>query len=136
MVSDLLQPLVLNVIISCPVGDVENKEDTVTALVEVAGDWAERLLAGCVPNLQLHVRLLTHDHSKVSKLHPDGHTLLLFEGLPSQSLQDASFAYSGLSYDNDFKKHVKVVHNTIEVWLVLDWDTCWKVVDLRVKVRV
>lgn len=125
MLSDLPQPLVLNVVIGCPVGDVEHKEDTIATLVEVTRDWSERLLASRVPYLQLYVRLLTYDHSKVAKLHPDGHTLMFFEGLSSQSFKDASFANSSLAYYYDFEKHVKVVHDPIEVRLILDRDACW-----------
>ena len=136
MLSDFAQPLVLNVVIGCPVGDVEHKKDAIATLVEVTRNWSERLLASRVPYLQLNVSLLTHNHSEVTKLHPDGHTLMFFEGLSSQSFKDASFANSSLAYYYDFEKHVKVVHDPIEVRLILDRDACWKVVDLRVKVGV
>ena len=35
MLSDFAQPLVLNVVIGCPVGDVEHKKDAIATLVEV-----------------------------------------------------------------------------------------------------
>ena len=51
VVADLAQPLVLYVVKALPRGDVEHKKDAVAALVEVARDRAERLLAGRIPNL-------------------------------------------------------------------------------------
>ena len=63
MLLDLLQP-VLDIGEGFLAGDVVAEEDAVGAAVENASDRAERLLAGRVPNLQLHDLPVQPDHER------------------------------------------------------------------------
>ena len=51
MVSNLSQPLILDVLKATALRDVEDKEHAVAALIEISRNRSERLLAGRIPNL-------------------------------------------------------------------------------------
>ena len=86
MIADFSQPLSFYIIETLPASDIEDKENATRALVETASDRSETLLASSVPNLQLHVCFLFNDHSEISKLNTNGHSMLLCEFLIGEAL--------------------------------------------------
>lgn len=94
MVPNFSQPLILDVFKARAVRDVKDEENTVAALVEIPRDRTERLLACCIPNLQLHVGLLAHNHTKIAKFDSNSDSVLLFKSLTRQSFQDACLSNS------------------------------------------
>ena len=51
VIAHLTQPLRLNVLKAVPLGDIEDKENATTALIEAASDGTEAFLASSVPDL-------------------------------------------------------------------------------------
>ena len=132
MIAHLLQPLGLDVFETLAASDVEDKEDATGVAVEAARDGAEALLACCIPDLQLDIRLLFDDHAEVSELDTDRYTVLLCKGLISQSLQDTCLADASVSKDYNFEQYVKLDHASLEISIILYRDARWQIVDLRV----
>ena len=132
MIADLPEPLVLNILETPAVGDIEDKEDAITTLVKVSGNRSETLLTSCIPDLKFDVGLLFHNHAEVAEFYADGDAMLLFESLSRQSFQNACFAYASITQYDNLEEDVKVVHHTCEIRVVLHRHSSWQVVYLGV----
>ena len=132
MVTNLAQPLILNIFETGALSDIKDEEDTITALVKIPRDRTERLLACSIPDLKLDVCLFTHDHSKVSEFNTNRDSMLLFECLACQSFKNASFSDSSVAQDHNLEENIEMVHHTCEIRFVLDGHSCGQIVDLRI----
>ena len=136
VVTDLAQPLILDVLETAALCNVKDEEDAIATLIEVSGDWAERFLACRIPNLKLDVGLFAHNHAEISKLNSDSDPVLLFECLARESFQNASLADACIAQDHDLEEDIKVVHDAREVRIILDGHSRRQVVDLGWEGRV
>ena len=125
MVSNLPQPLILDIFETCTIGYIEDEEYSVTTLIKVSGDRSETLLTCSVPYLELYVRIISYYHAKVSKLHSNCHSMLFFKSLLRQTFQYASFTHSSIAQDHYLEQHVEMVHHPTEVRLVLNGNSGW-----------
>ena len=133
VITHFSQPLRFYVFKTLTASDIEDKEDATTSLIKTACNGPETFLSCRVPNLQLHVCLLFNNHAKIAELDTDCHTVVLCEFLVSETLEDACFPNACVTKDDDFKKYIEVVHNSLKISIILYRDTGRQIVDLGIE---
>ena len=136
MVSNLSQPLILDVLKATALRDVEDKEHSVAALIEISRDRSERLLAGRIPNLKLDIRLFANNHTKIAEFDSDCDSVLLFKCLARQSLENAGLSNASVAQDYNLEEHIEVIHDALIVRIVLDGHSCGQIVNLGMQIRI
>ena len=135
MVTDLLEPKLLDVLKAFALRYVVTKEHTVASFVETSRDRLELLLPCRIPDLQFYKILLVHNHAKVAGL-CSNRDLFLFKPLCRQSIKNAGFSDSCVSYDHDLKEQIILIHYALKVRVILCSLSRRQIADPRMHIRV
>mmetsp|Transcript_109832 Transcript_109832/g.289731 ORF Transcript_109832/g.289731 Transcript_109832/m.289731 type:complete len:255 (-) Transcript_109832:78-842(-) len=101
---DLLHPM-LHVLERLLIGDVVDDDDAMGAAVITAGDGAESLLAGGVPDLQLH-RLAVEVQGADLEIHADGADVALGVRVIRKPQQQARLPHAGVADEQQLEQVV------------------------------